>query len=137
METNPTIDSLKGKLSAWIHEALNQDIPENVNALCFNLFEWGGGDFGIEMIGTSFFDKDDPDWACDEIWEPVPRSLSEEFTAKNWESYFEITKTLISPIVAQQLSNKKNLHIIAVAIGFVDGDLEEIFERGSLEQNSY
>lgn len=116
-------------LKNWIRESINQNIPKNVKALSFNLFECSSNYFSIELIGTSYFDKHNSDWACDEIWEPESRSMSENFTANNCQDCLKKIKTILIPLIQKEMNVPKNAHIIAVGVGFVDGDLDIIYER--------
>ena len=64
-------------LHEWIENGFTQ-IPEGQNlALSFNLYQniETESKFGVELIGAPRFNPNDPDWACDEIWWPQPRSL--------------------------------------------------------------
>ena len=61
------------KLKNWLNQGLRSELPNEIKAFSFNLFEPAqvdGVKFGVELIGAGKFDENDPDWACDEIWEP-------------------------------------------------------------------
>lgn len=119
---------------SWLNESLAQEIPSSVNAFSFNLYEPAFVDnvkFGIELIGAEAFDEDDPDWACEEIWEPKTRGIDIpiSYSGDTWEACLEKLKTLVtkhlgtdSPFI-QVLKSKQG-----VGIGFVDGDLEIIWK---------
>ncbi len=55
------------KISDWIDGVLSADIPDEVVAFCFNLYETDDDSWGMGLVGTGRFDPDDQDWACDEI----------------------------------------------------------------------
>ena len=122
------------KFDAWLEMALNTEVPETIKAFSFNLYEPAfekGVKFGIELIGSGQFDLNNPDWACDEVWEPKNRRLSIpiEYSGKDWESCLK----KITELVKKELdSNKEYIKKLkskhGVGIGFVDGDLEIIFK---------
>ncbi len=85
----------------------------------------------IELIGAGMFDENDPDWPCDEVWEPVPRNLfiPVGYSGENWESCLQRLRALVlkefdadSP-AARMLQSSQG-----IGIGFVDGDLEIIWK---------
>lgn len=55
------------EVSKWLNLVLEQDIPEEVLAFCFNLYEDGENSWSMELVGTERFDADDEAWPCDEI----------------------------------------------------------------------
>ncbi|MCC5847289.1 MAG: hypothetical protein JJU29_04270 [Verrucomicrobia bacterium] len=118
----------------WLNESLAQDVPDSVKAFSFNLFEPAmvdGVKFGVEVVGTGEFDEDDPDWACDEVWEPVPRGICipVDFSSEEWETCTQKLKILLlgqlevdSP--AMGILKSRN----GIGLGFIDGDLEIIWK---------
>lgn len=119
----------------WLADSLKACLPKEIKAFSFNLFELSssrGIKFGIELVGTGTFDENNQDWACDEIWEPIERKLfiPESYSTLEWEVCLIKIKTLIENVlksnsdIAEKLEQKE-----AVAIGFVDGDLQLIYLR--------
>ena len=53
----------------WLDSILEQPIPAEVAALNFNLYEEGGNNWSIELVGTESFDLEDEDWGYDEIFD--------------------------------------------------------------------
>lgn len=127
------MNSFEKTFEDWLEESLSADISENVRAFSFNLDESAfedGYKFGIELIGAERFDADDEDWACDEIWEPLRRNISIplSYSGEHWKECLSVMKKLIVKLLdsnksfAQKLKSKE-----AVGIGFVDGNLENIW----------
>lgn len=120
----------------WLINAFNEDIPFNVKAFCFNLHypaDWEDVIiYGVELIGAASYDKTDDDWACYEVWEPKQRELfiPISFSTKNWETCQSKIKALIEEclcannVLATQLKQYQ-----AIAIGFVDGNLDLIWSK--------
>lgn len=127
------MNSFEKTFEDWLEESLSADISENVRAFSFNLNEAAFVEnckFGIELIGAERFDADDEDWACDEIWEPLQRNIPIplSYSGENWEECLSVMKNLVVKLLdsnksfAQKLKSKE-----AVGIGFVDGNLENIW----------
>ena len=114
------------EFESWLDAALEADLPEDIAAFNFNLYEDGDNLWSIELIGASRFDPEDPDWACDEIFtnREEPLSWSAE---TDWEEVLEtmteyVEKYLIEGAGASILKNSE-----AVGIGFVDGDITIVY----------
>jgi len=122
------------QLEAWLGKSLAQDIPAGVVAYSFNLFEYSSRDYGIELVGASEFDPDDGDWASEEVWEANPRSLDipADFCCSDWETCLRDTRSLLQSVLAKPTTAVARLKSSrAIAIGFVDGDLDVIWQRAS------
>ena len=114
------------EFEAWLDAALEADLPDDIAAFNFNLYEVGDNLWSIELIGASRFDADDPDWACEEVFtnreEPLCWSAETD-----WEEVLEtmtqyVEKYLIEGQYAALLKEHE-----AVGIGFVDGDLNIVY----------
>lgn len=118
----------------WLLESLQSDLPPEIKAFSFNLFEPGDEEteFGIELIGANTFDENNPDWACDEIWEPINRQLfiPTSYSSSDFEICLDKMKALIEIILkSNRYISEKLQQCEAIAIGFVDGDLHLIYLR--------
>ena len=113
----------------WVDTALAVELPENIEAFCFNLYEdfnpYDDGKklYSVEIIGSPSFDETDEDWACDEVFNNRAYPLCWK-SDKSWEGVLEEMRGLVWRYLregkyASLLRSKQ-----AVAIGFVDGDLE-------------
>lgn len=56
--------AMYNEIEEWINSVLEQDIPPETAAFCFNLYEDEGNTWSMELVGTQQFDLDDSDWAC-------------------------------------------------------------------------
>ena len=114
------------EFEAWLDAALAVDLPENIAAFNFNLYEDGDYLWSIELIGASRFDPEDPDWACDEVFTNREEPLS--WTAKT--DWSEILETM-TQYVEKYLVDGKYADLLkeyeAVGIGFVDGDINIVY----------
>ena len=114
------------EFEAWLDAALEADLPDDIAAFNFNLYEDDEYLWSIELIGASSFDPEDPDWACDEVFtnREEPLSWSAE---TDWENVLEtmtqyVEKYLIEGKYATLLKEYE-----AVGIGFVDGDITIVY----------
>jgi hypothetical protein len=114
--------------------SLSQVVPSSVKAFTFNLYEpWhiDGVNFGIELVGTSEFDEEDPDWACAEEWEPEIRGINipVSYSGQEWEECLLNIKTLLIKQLKNDSSSIRKLKSKqGIGYGFVDGDLEIIWK---------
>ncbi len=119
----------------WLTAALSEDIPDDVAAFHFNLYESAGDEeirFGIDLVGTGSFDPEDDDWACDEVWTPEQRMLyiPLEASGTEWEACLSRMKSLVQNYLNTEQSPAEKLKSgAAVGIGFVDGDIELAWQR--------
>lgn len=123
--------NFKSQFLVWLNQGLSENIPNEVVALSFNLFQPAGKTgikFGIEIIGAASFDEYDEDWACDEIWQPQQRYLSIpiEYSSEDWEQCLEVMIQLIKTISESNEPCAKVLNSKPIGIGFVGGDLIHI-----------
>lgn len=120
--------------ASWLNDCLGQQIPEEVCAFNFNLYEIAGTPdqgFGVELIGAGQFDERDPDWPCDEVWETAERGITipGNYSGHNWESCLAAARQLVlhelepASAAANMLKTAEG-----IGIGFVDGDLEVIWK---------
>lgn len=115
--------------SKWLEGNLEQ-LPSDVVAVNFNLYEGADQTYDIQLIGTDTFNEEDEDWACEEIFTTgenvflLPKTNSIE----NWEDGL----SFIRKMVEKYLENGKYANILkglqAVGIGFVDGDIELLYQ---------
>lgn len=114
---------------AWLNKYLISGISSDVQAMNFNLYESSetDEDFDVQLIGASGYDHDDPDWACNAIF-----STGEDLCrikAIDWEECQQIVIAYVKKYLSTGKYAKNILNLQAVTVGFVDGDLEIIFEK--------
>ena len=110
----------------WLDNQLNENVPPEIVAFNININE---SPFNIEIVGSSEFDTEDDDWACNEDWVPSERvvCVSPLLLGKSWE---ETQDTIVLMAKQYLLSNSKNVSKLKTAsgfaVGFVDGDLSYV-----------
>ena len=118
---NIETDYLKEIIKRWIVNVdKTEELPSDIVALSFNLYE----PYGMEMVGSTWFDEEDEDWACDEDFEPVQRSCPDFEISDNlkWEEVLEIVVAILKDLIGE-LSDLKLFKIEHIAVGFTDGNL--------------
>lgn len=110
-------------LEIWVDTALTVELPDGIQAFCFNLYEKGNNVYAIEIIGSPTFDETDEDWACDEVFNNRGCPLCWK-SDKSWEGVLEDTKALVKRYLKEGKYASLLLSKKGVAVGFVDGNLE-------------
>jgi hypothetical protein len=131
---------LAAPFRSWVNAALAEEIPRQVRAFCFNLYETGQT-FGVELVGAPRFDPSDPDWACDEVFE-YRRDCLEVPVAEfggEWTECLATFTELVREYLQTGAHAQKLTSRDAVAVGFVDGSLNVVWkgqvqEAGGVEQ---
>ena len=60
-------ETVKNKIKKWLLGIDRQEtLPNDIVALNFNISE----PYELELIGSSWYDDEDPDWACDDDFVP-------------------------------------------------------------------
>ena len=118
-------------IATWIDEILKKDIPHEVEAFCFNLYDEGtNNDWSMELVGSETFDENNPDWPCFEATDFESRETPYKWELEgDWEQVLNYAKKAIG----EYLDNGKYAHVLkskkGVGIGFVDGDLSIIYKK--------
>ena len=125
--------SFDDSFKTWLKESLNTEVPESVRAFAFNLYESGSdhSPFGVELIGSPDFDVDDNDWACEEVWVAAPGRLAipASFSTNSWETCLANVKALVLRTLQDKTAGEILKTREGVAVGFVDGDLDLVWQR--------
>ena len=117
-------NNLKVAIKDWLIKTNKTDeLSSDIVALSFNLYE----PYGLELVGSTWYDEDDEDWACEEDFEPTQRSCPDFEISGNpkWEDVLEIVIEILKELV-KELSDLNLFKVKHIAIGFVDGDLTVI-----------
>ena len=111
----------------WLEDALKK-LPGNVEAVNFNLYEDNDDKWSVELVGTSTFDENNSDWACNEVY--VTRENPYVLTKK---SDWKAIENLFTTFLLNYLERGKYAHILkeyrGIGIGFVDGDLSILYKK--------
>ena len=112
----------------WLDLILKNELNSEIKAINFNLYEDTDNKWSVELVGTFSFDKDNDDWACDEVFTTRDHPFVIEC-----ESDWELVETFFVGLVNEYLSSGKYAGKLkeyqAIGIGFVDGDLHILYAR--------
>lgn len=121
---------IKNSIFNWLDNILMNDIPKDVHALCFNLYQNEDYYWSLELVGTNHYDEKDDDWACHEICDFGTRK--NPFVLRH-RAYWGIVLNLIYSVLLDYIESGKYAHLLksklCVAVGFVDGDLKTVYKK--------
>ena len=123
-----TADDFRPIFEAWLDESLAREIPAEVVSLVLNMYE----PWCIGLVGFGSYFAGDGDLGCDEGLYTSSRTLDlpESAVGGDWESVLESCKGMIGGYLERECAGSAVLkRSIAVAVGFVDGELELVWER--------
>ncbi len=112
----------------WLDAALEQKLPEGIRAFNFNLYEDGNDTWSIELVACDQFDAEDQDWACSEIFATREEPLT-WVEAAGWETILSKGCTLVELYLEEGRYARLLKESQAVGVGFVDGDIELIWQK--------
>ncbi len=116
------------RFADWLDNVLAEGLPDEAAALNFNIYEESGDGWSVQLIASSYFDEDDEDWACDEVFTTGEDVFRWEENAK-WSQILETVKKLISDYLENGSRSTVLKQYEAVACGFVDGDIHIIYQK--------
>lgn len=112
---------------AWLDRVLRGALPAEVTAFVFNLYEHDDS-FAVQLAGCAEFDEENEEWAVNDIFSTgddlfeIPRIA----VGDDWEAALAAAKMIITKYLAEGAEASRLKKSRAVAVGFVDGDLEVI-----------
>ena len=114
-------EALKQKLHELLEGLEREEIPKRVIAWHFDLYE----PYTLELAGSSSYDGDDDDWACEDEDEFYPEYSRLQLEFLNELSWRQVLKMLVQALreLREQMPSAKIFKCKHVAVGFVDGDL--------------
>ena len=116
----------------WLDDLLeNNDMPENTQAFCFNLYEESDEDhiYAVQLVAAGEFDPTDEsgEWACEEVWSCEENVFTID-TSDEDDVGSAHAQELFREMIEEYLASGKYGNIIkntkGAAVGFVDGELE-------------
>lgn len=111
----------------WLNTQLENEMPAETVAFCFNLYEESAEDsvYSIQLVACNMFDKNDSDWACEEVWSSGENVFCIELSDEQ-DNDRETAQRILKMWVQDYMKTCDVLSVKPVAIGFVDGELEYI-----------
>ena len=112
----------------WLNQVLDNKFPENMVAINFNLYEDGNNQWSVELIGTSRFDVEDDDWACDEVFSTRDNPYVFSRIGK-WNDILDEVSSWLSEYLHSESAAFKMKVCQGIGIGFVDGDISILYRN--------
>ena len=112
----------------WLDHILqDQPLPGETVAANFNLYEESEDNtYAVQLIGAGEFDPEDEDWACEEVYSSEDNLFV--FTdEKGWKHVLKAGVSLVNAYLAEGAYAQTLKALTAVAVGFVDGNLEIVY----------
>lgn len=116
-------DHLSPSFAKWLEAAFSLEPGPDVIAFCLNLYD---APFRADIIGSTHYDPDDSDWACDEVWRPdiLPFDFPEHLSALEWGERRSLACGMLIECLEDSGEVMRPLRAATVvAVGFVGGDL--------------
>ena len=119
------------EFSDWLNQHLAKELPSNIAAINFNLYESPVKDYMIELVGCDSFDEQDSDWACDEVFDTrgAPYTINQRNNIINWEQGLSLAIELVERYLQEGMYADKLKSYTAIGVGFVDGDIALVHQR--------
>lgn len=123
-------DGFATQFVTWVDRVLLENGPARAEAYNFNLYEHEEA-FAIQLIGAESFDPDDEDWACDAAFSSGEDlfELPHAIVGSDWRKGLTAARSLVETYMERGKRAADLKASRAVALGFVDGDLDLIFLR--------
>lgn len=113
---------------AWLDSILYNELDNNIRAIMFNLYEDEDDNWSVELVGTPFYDENNDDWACNELF----TTRDNPFVIKSKEDYDKV-EGIFKDLVKNYLNNgtyyMKLKNYDAIGIGFVEGDITILYQK--------
>lgn len=110
----------------WLDKVLDENMPLDGKAVCFNLYEEEDNEWSAQLITASYFDETDDDWCCDEVF-TTGEDLYFWKQDGNWEKVLNTACDAVLQYLEEGKYAEEFKTFEAVATGFVDGDLEILY----------
>lgn len=116
------------KFEQWLNRILEKGLPEDAAATCFNLYEDTDNYWSIQLVATEYFDEEDEDWVCEELF-TTGEDLFTWHEDTKWEAVLEASTALVTKYLTDGKYAGKLKKYEAVGIGFVDGDVSVLYKK--------
>lgn len=121
-------EEVRKKFFEWLDWVLSSKNIDKAVAFNFNIYEDGESIWSLELVGTSEFSATDSDWACAELF--ATRSHPFKITySGSWKEVLALFKKFVNSYLETGARREVLKAKAGVGIGFVDGDLELLYQK--------
>jgi hypothetical protein len=116
--------------AVWLGSALGKPMSVDVVAFVFNLYESEEA-FDIQVAGSAFYSETDERWAANQVFTSGEDlfSLPMQLVGSEWSDGLLAAKEFVARYLLEGPESDKLNRAQAVAVGFVDGDLEVLHKN--------
>ena len=110
----------------WLDKHMEDDLPEDIVAFNFNLYEGSANTYDVELVGCGSYDEEDDGWVCDEVfdtrddWFVIPRTNG----VAQGEQGLSFASALVERYLREGKYAAELKNYTAVGIGLHEGDIE-------------
>lgn len=116
------------EFNKWLDSLCDENGSFPGKAINFNLYE-GENDFWyIQMISVPYYDEENDDWCCDELFSSGYNEFKWQHKC-NWEEAQNEAEQLIKHYLDNGNNKDLLMNYDAITVGFVDGDLTLIYKK--------
>lgn len=120
--------TLDNRFAMWVDRAFSNEIRNDVVAINFNIYENNKNQWSIEIVGTSSFNENDENWACDEITDFGTRNAPFSWNeSSDWKKVLDKTAKMIKKYLKKGKYADKIKKVNGIGTGFVDGNIQLIY----------
>ena len=112
----------------WLDLILKNELNSEIKAINFNLYEDTDNKWSVELVGTFSFDRDNDDWACDEVFDTRDNTLS-WVQNTTWEDVLQEAIGKIQKYIEVGKYAEQMRTYSGVGVGFVDGDITIVYQK--------
>ena len=123
--------------SNWLNMQFQKGIQPKGAALCFNLYE-NEESYSFQLIASEYFDEDDSDWPCREVYTSGENifSIDRNPDIKEWKDGLKFAAGFVYEYLKTGNYTEFMKTYEAVAIGFVDGDIVVLSKKDEILNNA-
>ncbi len=123
------MDSFDSQLFAMLDYTLADGLPTDAVAFCVNISRVDcNSEWALDIITSDWFDPENPDWACEDL-NAIDDGYLEWQQVATWnEIHHQVCQSMKRYLTTGEYRSSL-IGLQAGAVGFVDGDLEIIYNR--------
>lgn len=121
-------EEVRKKFFEWLDWVLSSKNIDKAVAFNFNIYEDGNNIWSLEFVCTSAFSATDSDWACAELFATREHPFKITYS-EPWQEVLALFRKFVNSYLETGSLREVLKSKAGVGIGFVDGDLELLYEN--------
>lgn len=124
-------EEVRKKFFEWLDWVLSSKNIDKAVAFNFNIYEDGNNIWSLEFVCTSAFSATDSDWACAELFATREHPFKITYS-EPWQEVLAFFRKFVNSYLETGSLREVLKSKAGVGIGFVDGDLEILYQNASV-----